>query len=230
MTSKFSRFYPLFVEWSALGGFVLLGDLTAQKIEHIYRPVTVSTKVRPDAVGGSGSVGIGGIGGGKIDHLAIHKVAAASELVGVHEGVGVEVAVASEIVKTAPVHCDDCDDDSLVLDYTRLGAAACTGLLFIAPICMVWFPYLHRFMAKYFSKLAEGSVPYVAVKVILENVCLAGPVCLGYFAIPAIVEGRGDWWTLLKSRLENDFTATLTTDVSFWCVASPLNYKFVPVR
>lgn len=207
MASRFFRFYPVFAEWSALGTFVLLGDLSAQKLEHSFKPKHTAS-VRPEIV-------------------AIHKVAAVelinnAKLEAAHH----DVAVAS--AKQSRQH--DSDQSAFQIDYTRLLAASCTGLLWIAPICMLWFPLLHRFMAKHFAHLVEGSLKYVFIKVFLENSCLAAPVCLGYFTIPAVIEGGEDWWGSLVSRLESHFPTTLATDVSFWCVASPINYKFIPVR
>lgn len=183
MAKKFSRLYPMFVEWSALGSFVLLGDLAAQTLEHRLSKPTVSEKIIPTVP--------------SISSAHTHEIN---------------------------------DTNEFQLKRSRVLAAASTGWLFVAPICMVWFPFLHGFMARYFAHLVEGSLRYVFTKVMLENVFLAVPVCVGYFAIPAAVEGGDDWCTVLASRLENGLAPTLVTYVSFWGVVSPLNYKFMPVR
>ena len=117
------------------------------------------------------------------------------------------------------------------LDKSRVVAASCTGLLFVAPVCMIWFPLLHSFMAKYLSHLVEGSLKYVGTKVLLENALIAPPICLSYFVIPSLIEEQREGEeNSLNSKLEKDFLSTLTTDISFWCIMSPLNYKYIPVR
>jgi hypothetical protein len=211
MTSKYNRLYPIFAEWSTLGSFVLLGDLTAQKLEHDYKPPRppTSTAVKPTTPAISDVTHTSSLNEHTYRNEKMHQIVTAA-LVTDNEHNG--------------------DDDLFRVNFTRLSAAACTGLLWLAPICMLWFPFLHRFMAKYFSHLIEGSFRYVATKVILESGILAAPVCVGYFAIPAVIEGGDEWFTILTARLENDFASTLATDVSFWCVVSPINYKFIPVR
>ena len=208
----------MFVEWSALGSFVLLGDVAAQKLEHISKPppaytlpLPLPTTITPSTPAIKGCDGSCMKESDANLHTCVH----------VHEKM-------HHIITSA--NNEDGDNNRLQVNFTRLLAAAGTGFLFVAPICMVWFPLLHRFMGKYLSHLVEGSFRYVSTKVVLENACLAGPVFLGYFAIPAVIEGGDDWWPGLVSRLESDFTSTLATDVSFWCVASPINYKFIPVR
>jgi len=119
--------------------------------------------------------------------------------------------------------------DEFRIDKKRVLATACTGLFWVAPISMVWFPFLHRLMGRHFKHLVEGSLRFVVTKVALENSCLAIPICLGYFTIPALVEGE-EQLNALPSRLKNDFLPSLTTDVCFWSCMSPINYKFIPVR
>ena len=214
MASKYSRFTPIFAEWGALGSFVLLGDIAAQNLEHHFK----DPKLKPSPVTAVPTAQAGApiTPENVIPFSSLHSQEHICKKEDMHHSI-------------TAFNSDDGDDD-FHLDYTRLSAAACTGLMWVAPICMLWFPFLHRFMGKYFSHLVEGSFRYVSFKVILENACLAAPVCVGYFAIPAMIEGGNEWWSLLVARLQTDFVTTLTTDVSFWCVASPFNYKFIPVR
>ena len=115
------------------------------------------------------------------------------------------------------------------VDYRRLKGVAITGFAFLAPVALVWYPLLHRFMAVKFCHLAEGSARYVMTKVVLENILLPAPVCMGYFVIPALVEG-GHQWETLPHRIRVDFLPTVTTDVALWCVLSPINFKYVPLK
>jgi hypothetical protein len=117
----------------------------------------------------------------------------------------------------------------LTLDLKRTLGSAATGFLWDAPLSMAWFPFLHKFMQTKMSHVVEGSFRYVATKVMMENVFLAAPICLGFFVIPALVE-RGHLLDSLPSRLQEDFLPSLSTDISFWCMVSPFNYKFVPIR
>lgn len=217
MASKYSRFnylYPIIAEWSALGSFVLLGDLTAQKLEHHFNRQKPKPEQLPSTTPTVPTVAAP-------THSSMHS----------HEHlICKKEKMHHIIIATTSDDNEEDDDTAFHLDYTRLLAAACTGLLWVAPICMLWFPFLHRFMAKHCSHLIEGSFRYVSTKVIIENVCLAAPICVGYFVIPAVIEGGDDWWSMLVARLETDFVSTLVTDVSFWCAASPFNYKFIPVR
>lgn len=121
------------------------------------------------------------------------------------------------------------DDHSFEIDYQRLKGVAVTGFGFLAPLALAWYPFLHRFMARNFSQWAEGSAKYVATKVALENVLLPAPVCLGYFVIPAAVEG-GHQWESLWHKLHADFVPSVATDTIFWCVISPVNYKYVALK
>ena len=115
------------------------------------------------------------------------------------------------------------------LDFKRSSAMSITGLLWLGPLAMAWFPFLHRFMARRMSHLVEGSLKYVATKVVLENACLAMPICLGFFVIPAVVEGDVQL-EALPQRMEQDFIPTLWTDIAFWTCFAPFNYKYVPLR
>lgn len=121
------------------------------------------------------------------------------------------------------------DGKKFSLDKQRSIAMAATGLMWVAPLTMAWFPFLHRFMNRYMSHLTEGTATYIGTKVMLENMCLALPVCTGFFIIPAIIEG-GDQWNSLEERMNQIFFGTLCTDVAFWSCVAPFNYKFVPVR
>lgn len=115
------------------------------------------------------------------------------------------------------------------LDYNRSLGMGATGLFWVGPLTMAWFPFLHRYMANKMPHLIEGSMRYVLTKMVLENICLAGPCCLGFFVIPSKFEG-GERWNSLTERLKGDFTPTLFTDIFFWTFVSPFNYKFTPVK
>mmetsp|Transcript_15040 Transcript_15040/g.22631 ORF Transcript_15040/g.22631 Transcript_15040/m.22631 type:complete len:208 (-) Transcript_15040:175-798(-) len=117
----------------------------------------------------------------------------------------------------------------LGIDIFRTLGVAVTGFFYIAPLTMAWFPFLHRFMARHMSHLTEGSLAYVAMKVAIENTFLAMPVCLGFFVVPAMVEGS-EQRKALPSRLSRDLMPTFYTDVAFWTLASPINYKYISVR
>jgi hypothetical protein len=216
MTSKFSRFYPILAEWSILGGFVLLGDVAAQKIEHITKSPSIVVISKSDDDMNSVL--------NQERNLLRNTLPGAVTI----EDMNAKETSCYTEKPTISNHLQE--EESFRLDHSRLISATCTGLLWIAPISMIWFPLLHRFMAKYFAHLIEGSLKYISTKVILENVCLAGPVCLGYFAIPTILEVQHEWWSVLCSRLAADFWPSLATDVSFWCIISPVNYKVIPVR
>lgn len=223
MTARFASLFPILAEWSGLGGFVFLGDLAAQSIEYAYTPTRCWQP----------NMDIARIEK-RSQQMSLHKTTDVNETMHCtsekisHPSPVTSISVTPATTLTS--HFIESNAESFQADTTRLIAAACTGLLFIAPICMIWFPFLHRLMARRFTHLAEGSFRYVSTKVILENVILAGPICLGYFVIPAMIEGGGEWYSLLTSRLKSDFAATFSTDVSFWCVVSPFNYKFIPVR
>jgi hypothetical protein len=120
-------------------------------------------------------------------------------------------------------------ENTFAIDYKRMKGVAVTAFSFLVPIAVVWYPFLHRLMAKRFSHLAEGSFRYVMTKVALENIILPTPVCLGYFVISSAVEG-GQQWTLLSHKLKTDFIPTVLTDTACWTLISPLNYKFVPLK
>jgi hypothetical protein len=125
--------------------------------------------------------------------------------------------------------CSHFQNHIFEIDYTRLKGVAITGFGFLAPLALVWYPFLHRFMATKFRHLAEGSARYVMTKVALENIFLPAPVCLGYFAIPAMVEG-GHQWESLQHRLRTDFVPSVAADTAFWCVISPINYKYIAIK
>jgi hypothetical protein len=114
-------------------------------------------------------------------------------------------------------------------DKTRSAAMAATGLAYMAPLTMAWFPFLHRFMAAKMNHLVEGTVSYIATKVILENSFLAFPVCIGFFVLPPFIEGGEQRQSIIR-RIEDDFVPTLWTDVAFWTCMSPINYKFVALK
>mmetsp|Transcript_25132 Transcript_25132/g.42427 ORF Transcript_25132/g.42427 Transcript_25132/m.42427 type:complete len:208 (+) Transcript_25132:203-826(+) len=124
---------------------------------------------------------------------------------------------------------DESQNHPFHINYSRMQGVAVTSLGFLSPIAILWYPFLHRLMAKRFSHLAEGTVKYVMTKTVIENVLLPAPVCLGYFVIPAAVEG-GHQWETLPRKLETDFAPSVAVDTAFWCVLSPLNYRFVSVR
>lgn len=114
-------------------------------------------------------------------------------------------------------------------DYKRSLGMGITGLFWVGPLTMAWFPFLHRYMSIKMPHLIEGSLRYVLTKMILENICLAGPCCLGFFVIPSKVEG-GERWNTVIDRLKSDFGPTLLTDIFFWTLVSPFNYKFTSVK
>ena len=114
-------------------------------------------------------------------------------------------------------------------DYKRSYAMSITGLFYMAPLTMAWFPFLHRFMATRMSHLVEGTIPYVAAKVMLENFFLAFPVCLGFFLIPPFIEG-GSQAESVSTRMRKDFLPSFWTDVIFWTCVAPINYKFVNIK
>lgn len=115
------------------------------------------------------------------------------------------------------------------LDKFRTIGMGLAGFLWVGPLTMKWFPFLHQFMAKKMPHLIEGSLRYVLTKMALENACLAGPCCLGFFIIPSKIEG-GERWSTLIPRLKTDFIPTLLTDIAFWTIFSPFNYKFIAVK
>ena len=210
------------MEWSALGAFVVIGDMVAQKMEYEYRPVigvaAKTTLPSPPQAKVTATFPSDTI---EDDH---HSYFMKEE-----DYITLNEEYFCKIHHVNPPSIYD-DNESFQFDFTRLLSAGVTGLFFVSPVSMVWYPLLHRFMAKYLSHFLEGSFRYVVTKVLLENACLAAPLCLGYFAIPAAVEGGDDWVPHLIARLKSDFAATLATDVSFWCVLSTFNYKFVFVR
>lgn len=121
-------------------------------------------------------------------------------------------------------------EETFRFDRSRILATSCIGLLWVSPISMLWFPFLHRLMNRRFAHLREGSLGYIFTKVILENICLSIPICSGYFAIPSLIEGNDSWHEELMSRMEKNFLSTWLTMSGYWLLTSPINYKFVPVR
>ena len=115
------------------------------------------------------------------------------------------------------------------LDYKRTLGMGATGLFWVGPLTMAWFPFLHRFMAKKLPNLIEGSMRYILTKMVLENLCLAGPCCFGFFVIPSKFEGD-ERWNSVGERMKTDFLPTLFTDLFFWTFVSPFNYKFTAVK
>lgn len=134
-----------------------------------------------------------------------------------------------ELSKTTSTKDNDIPSRPFNINYSRMKGVAVTALGFLSPIAILWYPFLHRLMARRFSHLAEGTVKYVMTKTALENVLLPAPVCLGYFVIPAAVEG-GHQWEVLPHKLSTDFAPSVVVDTVFWCALSPLNYRFVSLK
>lgn len=133
------------------------------------------------------------------------------------------------IVQRLEYRFDKKTEEPFRVDYSRALGMGLAGFLWVGPLTMTWFPFLHGYMARKMPHLIEGSFRYVFTKMMLENICLAGPCCLGFFVIPSKVEG-GDRWITLPERLQSDYIPTLLTDIAFWTIFSPFNYKFAPVK
>jgi hypothetical protein len=133
------------------------------------------------------------------------------------------------LVQTLEHHYDHERTEPFKLDIHRATGMGLAGFAWVGPLTMTWFPFLHKYMARKMPHLVEGSLRYVLTKMALENMCLAGPCCLGFFVMPSLVEG-GDRWSTLIPRLKTDYIPTLLTDVAFWTIFSPFNYKFAAIR
>jgi hypothetical protein len=120
-------------------------------------------------------------------------------------------------------------EKKFAIDYSRLKGVAVTSLGFLSPLALMWYPFLHRLMARRFSHMIEGTLRYVVTKTAIENVLLPAPVCFGYFVITAAVEG-GHQWEALPGKLKNDLIPSVAADTAFWCFLSPMNYRFVPLK
>lgn len=139
------------------------------------------------------------------------------------------IIIGDTLVQKLEYHYDKEKQLKFKLDIKRTIGMGTSGLIWVGPLTMAWFPFLHRFMAKKMPNLVEGSLRYVLTKMVLENICLAGPCCLGFFVIPSKFEG-GERWNTLIDRLKTDFVPTLLTDIAFWTFVSPFNYKFTSVK
>lgn len=139
------------------------------------------------------------------------------------------IIVGDILVQRLEQHYETPKPATFQLDYKRTIGMGIAGFVWVGPLTMAWFPFLHRLMAKKMPHLIEGSMRYVLTKMVLENICLAGPCCLGFFVIPSKLESE-ERWNSLPERLKTDYFPTLLTDIVFWTLVSPFNYKFTPVK
>jgi len=110
---------------------------------------------------------------------------------------------------------------SQVLDLKEVTRFSLYGGLFAAPVIHNWVRLMSRMIPR-------TTLPYVILKVMIDQLCL-GPVLLSAFLIIlTAMEGRSR--EDIVKQWKDKFLPTFSTAVSVWPVIMAVNYKFVPLR
>lgn len=79
------------------------------------------------------------------------------------------IIIGDTLVQRLEYHYDKEKQLKFKLDIKRTIGMGTSGLIWVGPLTMAWFPFLHRFMAKKMPNLVEGSLRYVLTNELIIN-------------------------------------------------------------
>ena len=107
------------------------------------------------------------------------------------------------------------------LDLKEVTRFSLYGGLFAGPVIHNWVRFMSRMIPR-------TTLPYVMLKVMIDQLCL-GPVLLSAFLIIlTAMEGRTT--EEIARQWKEKFLPTFSTAVTVWPVIMAVNYKFVPLK
>eukprot|EP01122_Echinamoeba_exundans_P000914 TRINITY_DN10858_c0_g1_i1.p1 TRINITY_DN10858_c0_g1~~TRINITY_DN10858_c0_g1_i1.p1 ORF type:complete len:207 (+),score=30.32 TRINITY_DN10858_c0_g1_i1:31-651(+) len=112
------------------------------------------------------------------------------------------------------------------IDWARTARMGAYGYFVAGPLFSWWYTYLERIAAPVLWK--RGMMPYIALKIGLDQLVFEPPYLLAFFGIMNISEGKS--WEDYKTTIKTEYAHTFALDCAVWPAAQYLNFRYVPTR